>query len=134
MLQTSEWSRKIFLAYLCYGILLINKKQWITDTHNSINVKMNILNEKSQTPRPPRKKNPNCVIPFIQNTGNSKFICIDRKQVMFLWGPAGKDIEWRNTKGHRDGACAGDGYVHCLDFGDGFMVKYIYQNVNNFII
>ena len=39
----------------------------------------------------PPKKNPNCVIPFIQNTGNSKFICIDRKQVMFLWGPAGKD-------------------------------------------
>lgn len=47
---------------------------------------------------------------------------------------AGKDIEWRNTKGHREGACAADGYVHCLDFGDGFMVEYIYQNVNNFII
>ena len=26
----------------------------------------------------------------------------------------------------------GDGYVHCPDFGDGFMVEYIYQNANNF--
>lgn len=88
---------------------------------------MNMLNEKSQTPP---KKIPNCVFPFIQNTGNNKFICIDRKQVMFLWGPAGKDIEWRNTKGHREWVFAGDGYVHCLDFGDGFMVEYIYQNAN----
>lgn len=46
---------------------------------------------------------------------------------MVLWGPEGKREKEGITKGHWEGEVAGDGYVHCLDFVDGFMVEYIYK-------
>ena len=75
----------------------------------------------------PDQKNPNCMIPFIQNARNNKVIFSDRKQIMVLWGPEGKREKEGITKGHWEGEVAGDGYVHCLDFVDGFMVEYIYK-------
>lgn len=46
---------KQILAYSYYGILLTNKKQWITDTHNNIDKCQNKYAEWKKT-RPKKSK------------------------------------------------------------------------------
>ena len=59
--------------------------QWITTTYN-----VDKCQNKCTEWKKPDPQNPSCMIPFIWNSRNSKFICSGREEIVVLRGQGGK--------------------------------------------
>lgn len=74
------------------------------------------------------------MILFIYNFRKHKLAHSEIQQITGCLGTGrwvgNKDRQGENSKGHKN-ILTGDGYVHNLDCGHGFMVVYKCQNISN---
>lgn len=73
-----------------------------------------------------------CMIPITQNSKKCRLISNERKQIDCLEEEA--QVEAGELTNRHKEILGDNGYVHYLDYGDGFTGVYICQNLSNYTL